>query len=41
MIIKMGCFDVQLLYLELLENENQVNESKRKNISEEPADEKF
>lgn len=41
MIIKMGCFDVQLLYLELLENENQVNERKRKNISEEPADEKF
>ncbi|XP_023311006.1 uncharacterized protein LOC111691841 [Anoplophora glabripennis] len=40
-VYKMGDFDVELLYLELLENEVQINGNIRKNIFEELDDGKF
>lgn len=40
-VINMEYCDIELLYLRLLENEIQINESKRKNIFDEMVDEKF
>lgn len=41
MVVNMVYFSVQLLYLELLKNEIQIDESKRKSIFEELTIEKF